>query len=657
MLYLKCPLRMLTLSGMNLVADIKPERSRKKHRSDANQETAACSWESNDSDGAVNYQISHAVHRTYSGVLLPSAEILSSNVHPGPTIRSVRFLMALWSREEEVLHTFTSLQTEMGSAPKVLDEVSEWRTMFPHLTAYHEDGDTQIPTFLFEANLSLMNRLPHGGSTSAQQIGTELLLDFTQGADYTEWRCLTRFYEHGGQEIDLEQYYERSRLPDSDYNALGCYPNAANGDMRLKDIPLKSKWWATKFSEFMGTTQDAETRANKSGNPQIVSDVAEQHRRYLSELSAMQELRAVPRGVKGVQSQRMAVILWKFNQTRRGEAATTSWRRIIPPVSPLQVQSPTSKTMQPHMTLDTALEEARVQPSMFAAPEYYNPSHPQPSVFMDISGSLLAAPLSEGSLSDTAQSPDYHSFPSTSTTTSFPSSVSNSIYPIHPSQEPSYQSQDSGYPMFGSFDSQSSTYDVAGHLQEAYESQDSIYHSQDSIYLHDGTPLYEYPPRHPDDPNAAMASHDFAGGEIQLDYEAPLIAPRANMIPQPQLIQHLEQFDHHDPPEPYHNEQGHEQQDLQESYPEHFQHNIDLNLLATQFNAWEDHLRTYPEIERQLDMNGVDNASQVKGRYVVVDDQGQTELEGESRIMGRGQVLGEAHDGEGPLEGRLEYHS
>lgn len=163
--------------------------------------------------------------------------------------------------------------------------------------------------------------------------------------------------------------------------------------------------------------------------------------------------------------------------------------------------------------------------------------------------------------------------------------------------------------MFRSFDSQSSAYDVAGHSQEAYESQDSIYHSQDSIYRHVGTPLYEYPPRHLDDLNAAIASHDFTGGEIQLDYEAPLIAPRANMIPQPQLIQHLEQSDHHDPPEQYHKELGHEQQDLQESYPEHFQHSIGLNLLATQFNAWEDHLRTYPEIERQLDTNAVDSAS------------------------------------------------
>ena len=649
MLYSQCLSQILSISGMSLVADITPERSRKKHRNDALRETAACSWESNDSEDAVDFQISHAMHRAYSGGLLQPPEKLGSDVHSGPTIRSVRFLMALWSREDQFLHTFSSLQSEIGSAPQVLDEIGDWRAMFPHLAAYREDGDIQTPTFLFEANLSLMNKLPPQGS----QVGTELLFDFTRGAEYHDWCCLTRFYENGGQEIDLEQYYERSRLPESDYNALGCYPNPKNGDMRLKDIPLKSKWWATKFSEIMGTTEDAQVRANKSGNPQLVRDVADSNRRYVSELSAMQELRAVPRGVEGAKSQRMALILWKFNQTRRGESATTSWRRIVPPVSPFQVQSPTSNVMQPHMTLDGALEEARLQPPVFAAPDYYDSSHFQPSIFMDSSGGLLAARLSEESSPDTMQSPDYHSFPSTSTTTSFPSSVSNSTYPVHPSQEPSYQSCDTGYAICGSLESQGSSYGVATHSQEAYESQDSNYHSQDSMYHHVGTLLYGYPPQHPDDPSSATASHNFTGGEIQLDYDNPLIAPRANMIAQPQLIQHLEQFDHHEPPDEYHDELSHEQQHLQESYPGQFEHSIDFNLLATQFDAWEDQLRPYTEAERGLVQNGMDGASQMRESYV--ETQGQGPLEIDTAVLRQGKVLEEGQAEEAPLEERFEH--
>ena len=619
---------------MSLVVDIKPERSRKKQRTGAPQESAAGNWESNDSDDALNYQISHAMHRAYSGNLLQPAQIPGSNEHPGPTIRSVKFSFALFKGPEVVLHTFTSLQSEMGSAPKALDEISEWRTMFPHLATYHEYGDTQTPIFLFEANLSLMHRLPSGGSTSTQHLGTELDLDFTQGLGYTEWCCLTRFYENKGHEINLENYQERSQLRGSLYNKLKCSPDFGNGDMRLEDIPLKSKWWAELFSDFIAHTQDAEAKAKKSGNPQYVKDAEEHNRRYLCEFSVMQELRAVPRG-NSAKPQRMAIVLWKFNQTRRSEAATTSWRRIITPLSPFQVQSPVSGLMRPHMTLDSAVEDARVQPPILVASDYYNPLHPQPSIFMDNTGSLLAASLSEESSPDTAQSHGYHSFPSTSTTTSFPSSVSNSIYPPHPSQEHSYQSQDPGYAVFGSFDSQSSTYEVAAHGQE---SQDSIYHSQDSTYHHVGTPLYEEcPSQNSEVPNT---SHDFTGGEIQLDYEVPLIAPGASMVPQPQLIQHLEQFDHHDPPEQYHDELTEDQQ----SFPGHFQHNIDLNLLATQFNAWEDHLHTYPEMERQIGKDAVDGARQIQVLYS--ENDGQALLEGDSTVVRQGQVLGEVDDGE-----------
>ena len=607
----------LNYLGMSLVVDIKPERSRKKEGIGARYAGAA-NLENNDSDDAANYQHFHDLHGAYSDALLPSVETLGSNVHSSPTIRSVNFLMALFKGEKQgpqvVLHNYTSIQTEMGSGPRALEDISEWRMMFPHLADYYDHGDTQAPIFLFESNISLMNIYQGEGSS----LGTELILYYTLGTGYSDWRALTRFYEDKGHEIDLKKFSERSQDPGTPYNELDWKPDLNTGDVRL-EIPLKSKWWAKLFSDIISGNEKAGARAKKAGNPQILRDEEEVTRQYLGDISVMQELWATPR-INGAVPQRMAFILWNFKQTRRNEAATTSWRRVLSPTTPFE---PTTRMMQPHMTLDTVIEEARTQPPISAGSDYYNHSSLQSSMFMDNTGNLVAAPLSEESSPEIAGSPDCQSFPS-STTTSFPSSISNSIYPIHMSQE-------SGRAVFGSFDSQSSTYEVATHSQEAYEFQESPYHSQDSIYRNIGTPPYEYSPQHA---QAAGILQDFTGGHIQLQYEAPMIAPRANMIPQPQLIEHLEQFDENEKAEQHHDDSSQDQPDLQQVYVEHFHHNIDLNLLATQFNAWEDNLQTYPAIEGQIDNDdAAANTRPVQEPYT--ETESQRTLEEEVSAMGQ----------------------
>ena len=612
-----CNCSTLNCLGMSLVVNIKPERSRKKEGIGARYD-GAVNPENNDPDDAASYQHFHDLHRAYPGALLPSAETLGSNVYSGPTIRSVNFLMALFKGEKRgpqiVLHNYTSIQTEMGSAPRALEDVSEWRTMFPQLADYHDHGETQAPIFLFESNISLMNVYQGEGSS----LGTELILYYTQGTGYGDWRALTRFYQDKGHEIDLEKFSERSQDPGKPYNELDWKPDLTTGDVRL-EIPLKSKWWAKLFSDIISGNEKAGARAKKAGNPQIVKDEEELTRQYLGDISVMQELWATPR-IDGAVPQRMAFILWNFKQTRKNEAATTSWRRVIPPTTPFE---PTTMMMQPHMTLDTVIEDARTQPSISAGSDYYNHPAFESRIFMDNTGSLVAAPLSEESSPEIAESPDYRSFPS-STTTSFPSSISHSIYPVHLSQE-------SGHTVFGSFDSQSSTYEVDNHSQESYEFQDNPYHSQDSIYRNIGTPTYDYTPQHA---QAAGISHDFTGGEIQLQYEAPMIAPRANMIPQPLLIEHLEQFDGNEEAEQHHDDSSQDQPNLQEAYAEHFHHNIDLNLLATQFNAWEDHLQSYQEIEGQINNNdALDNTRPVRDSYMETGSQGT--LEEEASAMGQ----------------------
>lgn len=620
---------------MSLVVNIEPARSRKKEGMGARYD-GATNLENNDSDDAANYQHFNDLHRVYPGALLPSVETLGSNVHSGPTIRAVNFLMALFKGEKRgpqvVLHNYTSIQTEMGSAPRALEDISEWRTMFPQLADYHDHGETQAPIVLFESNISLMNIYQGEGSS----LGTELILRYTQGTGYGDWRALTKFYEDKGHEIDLQEFSERSQDPGRPYNELDWKPDLNTGDVRL-EIPLKSKWWAKLFSDIISRNEKAGARAKKAGNPRIVKDEEEETRQYLGDISVMQELWATPR-INGARPQRMAFILWTFNQTRKNEAATTSWRRVISPTTPFE---PTARMMQPYMTLDTVIEDARTQPPTSAGSEYYNHPEFQSCILMDNTGSLVAAPLSEESSPEIAESPDYRSFPS-STTTSFPSSISNSIYPIPLSQE-------SGNAVFGSFDSQSSTYEVANHSQESYEFRDTPYHSQDSIYRNVGTPPYDYTPQHA---QAAGISQDFTGGEIQLQYEAPMIAPRANMIPQPQLIEQLEQFDGNEEAEQHHDDSGQDQSNLQQDYSESFPHNIDLNLLATQFNAWEDHLQSYPEIESQIHNNDALNHPR-PGQDAYIETGSQETLEQDRSAMGREvmpELLGNIPEMQGPVQ-------
>jgi len=607
-------------------------------------------------DDAGNYQVSQAIQHTYAGGLLPPVDFLGSNLYRGPTVRSVEFTMTLYREEPQVaLHTYTSIQSEMGSLPRALDDVSDWRTMFPQLAAYCDSGETECPIFLFETELSLMNRYPGGRLT----LGTELIIDFTHGTAFTEWCALTRFYEGSGSEIDLSKIYENTLLPNSPYNEITYSEVLRTTDMQL-EIPMKSKWWARKFSDFISDKQEAEAQAAAVGSPRIVKEQDQRTRQYLREMSVMQEIWATSR-IKGSQPQRMAILLWKFDQTPNREAPTTSWRRIIPPVSPFQVQSPSSTVLQAPITLDSTLEDPLAPHPMHPYADYYNP---QPSIVMDPSESLLALGQPDESSPDTPQTGDYRSFPS-STSTSFPSSISNSTYAMHPSHQLRHDSQDSGYPVFGSFDSQDSNY-VAAHLEESYESQDNIYHSQDSLYHTVTTPLYEYPtPEYPVPQHGALDEkqtvHDFTGGEIQLHYtshsepaptyearayEAPLIAPRANMVQQTQVIEHLENFDYHDPPE-HHQDLDPDQSNLQQTYAEHFHQNFDLNLLATQFNAWEDQMHSQQVLEHHVD-GDVGDGSQRLLEYESQRDQEQAEQRG---IMGQG----EGGAKELPLESQLGY--
>ena len=626
--------------GMSLVAAIPAEGSRKRTNGSGDHEEAVCAYENLEYEDASYYQLSQASFPPYPSRISAPIEILASNLYQGPTLRRVsEFAMVLkYKRGNKAIHhNCTSIQSETPSAPKAMADLHNWRELYPALAAYHDRGLIDCPMFLFDAHLSLV------GHRYPSNLAIWLSMDFSQGARYTEWRSYPKFYEHNGCPVDLTESFdilESAQLEGTD-------------NCRLGQVPFRSSWWVRVFASMI----EEKRMAENSGDPKIIREEEERATQYVRGLSVMQEIWATHR-TSNRGPQRMAILLWRFDTARRDEVATTSWRKLVPPLSVYDVQSPHTPSETPPMTLDTALQAA----SPYAALE-----NPQPSIFSgSTGGDLLSVPLSEESSSSTTPMPEKHSFPS-STSTSFPSSASNSAYPLYSSQGSSFHSQDSTYPPMGILDSQDPGYSLYEHhevveasheshgshesvnfSQESYASQEVIYHPQDSLYQHALDQFYEYPCDIVEAPVTASASQDFTGGQIHLSYaqtedsqspyEAPLIAPQANMVPQHQLIQHPEHFDQHDylEQDPDDLNCGHDEMD-EPAQAQPLPQSYELNGMTIDYSAWEETLRLNPDLERHLSINTVDEVGHIEQQYMSpVGEEGVEQMQGE--------VLGEVQD-------------
>lgn len=502
-----------------------------------------------------NSQNAHVTKTHDLRALPPSAQHVNEvQCH---TVRRVEFSMILYkggqdriARMEDIIHTYTSIQCVMASAPRPLEDLEGWRIYYPLLAEYSDRGPIDCPMYLFETSLDLMEDLP--GCEALLAI--DCSLDVTQGVNYTNWQSLTKFYEEEGRPVDLTKFgkawvgLQASRASKKGENII------------LPQLPFKSSWWATTFTNMIRRVQ----KAKATDEAEAVAKEEENIERYLRGVSVMQEVYASPRS-SGSGAERIAILIWKFRKARKGEVASMTWRNLTPPVSPFQVQSPTPPLEQPPLTLDTTLHNMTVQHPASTYTDFYNPQ--QPSIFADNAEELLDAPLSAGSSPVTTPPSDYTSFPS-SASTSFPSNISNSSYQPHLMQDSSFQSQDSVYPCLGSFSSQESQYhsqqELITHSQDIYDPQEGLYPSQqDALYHQTSTQIYDWPtPQtlYPDDTTAA--SQDFTGGKIQISYPqdenafAPasqppvygphLFAPQAIMTPHHQLIQHPEHLESQD---------------------------------------------------------------------------------------------------------------
>lgn len=314
--------------------------------------------------------------QTYPGELRPPTHFtLGSNVHEPTNSNTVHGLnFDMWvstpehaNQRDKAFHMYTRLQGEQhrpGAPPMPLESLLGWRTAFPHLASLTSgiDGPLDCDIILLEVNLELMDDFPPSGS----RLGIVLDLDFGHPAagdvsmvgQMENWVCSTYLYENGKSILESHHHISKS------------------SSTKVKSV-FESSWWAQRFIHL---TQDK--REDEHAGLHHAAD--ERTRQYFRSLTAVQELRATPANSQRMsnqfhpngidESKRMAILVWKFRQTRPNEVGTTTWKKLLPPPDRGVTNSPRTAAGidLPPLSLD-AIAMHRPAPS-----NVYQPPAPQP---------------------------------------------------------------------------------------------------------------------------------------------------------------------------------------------------------------------------------------------------------------------------------------
>lgn len=511
--------------------------------------------------------------------LSPPTRILGSNAPP--FIHQIEFEMFLEDAEAKRLHTFTSIQSEIGSALRPLEDLCEWEKCFPLLAAYYQQhGHIDSELISLETNIDLLRDHPPHGS----RLCINPFIVVAGGVNYHDWRSTTRLYEKGSWVRDAR----KGVALDKHAQELPTENLENSPDTKLM-LPIKSSWWAHNvIAEILTRITTARTQ----GDPSAEYRAEQWGRQFLANISMMQEISAIPRN--GVSSRVVAILLWKFRQTKSGETATTTWRKLTPPSPRIDddacSEAPATLLTHSPTIVDVTLQgEPEMNPTACDDERYPL----QPSFFVEDPESIITGQPSKVNSSSSTPTPDLQSLPS-STAASFASSGSDSLHHDHHLARPSYGFEDATYHSQGlhsssqgslypdsAYETQSIEYESQGmeyldpgypdsseayaihhrdangffqcHNQQLNESSknmplmtrhSSIHYSIDDQHDHAGTPEL-FPPRlhHSHDTVLPTLDHvteddisqDFTGGQIQIsfdEHEHSLLAPEKDTIPQ-----------------------------------------------------------------------------------------------------------------------------
>ncbi|KAL9030520.1 MAG: hypothetical protein Q9196_001366 [Gyalolechia fulgens] len=477
--------------------------------------------------------------------LPPPAGILGSNAPDrGPRLNRIEFEMFVLSPTKEKVHNYTSNQTEAAARSRGLEEIRNWHISFPLLEKYYDQGQLDTDVILIESTLDLLSEYPPKNST----LSIRFMVNMTGVSGHERWSTRADYYENNGQPVNMRRFYEMHHLPRaSPWDTPNIFQGSENSDIKL-EVPLQSAWWVQLFTRMAARKQEMKH------DPYLSHQEDEWSRRYLQEMSVMQELWVNP-GLDGASDSRAAIILWKFLQARPGEAGTTTWRKVRPPPERIKIHSPRQSpapALQHSMVLDSALQNLAMPQAVSPHAERFiqDPNH----IVQDSEG-IMAEPHSARESASPALSIDYTtSFPS-STSTSFPPSVTHGYLSHEESQESACYSQERDCSRTGSIDAQ---YPFASPQKSLFTYTEPRPYHDDQRYLSDShgfglqdpacypQPSFDsishfhaqaqYEPysgelHHHGSYDGPFAAHDFTGGHIQLSFQNHDLIAHAHLPP------------------------------------------------------------------------------------------------------------------------------
>ncbi|KAL4942409.1 regulatory protein abaA [Aspergillus oleicola] len=265
---------------------------------------------------------------------------------------------------DDAFHVYTRLQGDQRQASMPLEDVKNWRKSFPHLNASFSDVNDPLncEIILLETNLELMDDFPPIGS----RLGIHLELDLANSLSGSmpmvnqmeDWTCSTYIYEDGRRTME-------------------AYHNLAKPHSTKIKPPFESSWWAKTFTKLTQEKREVEDTGHH-----IAAD--ERTRRYFHTLTAVQEIRAsAPSSLRRMsypgsavgESKRMAIILWKFRQTRPNEVGTTTWRKLLTLPDRALTNSPRPNTNTaidlPPLSLESILMSKPTQ-NIYQPPQHHD---------------------------------------------------------------------------------------------------------------------------------------------------------------------------------------------------------------------------------------------------------------------------------------------
>ena len=517
------------------------------------------------------------MYRSSSHILPPPTGILGSNVPP--SVVQVDLEIFLNDATGKRLHTFTSIQSDIGSGPRHLEDVFGWRNLYPDLACYYQDdevGQVDPELILLEMNIDVLHDHPNKPST----LGINPFIVVAGGIGFRDWRSVTHLYEKGTLVRD-----ERKGIKLDDHPLPLEAENLRNSDAAKVVLQMKSSWWANNvIAEILNRT----TAARAHEDQHAVYEAERWGRRFLADMSMMQEIYATPKSDEI--PRRLAILLWKFRQTEHSETATTTWRKLEPPYPRIHLDSPTRSPTLPFlhppmpMAIDTSLQY-ELSPQRTTFNDGYMG---QSSFFVDDPESIITGQPSETNSASSTPTPDSQSLPS-STATSFASSGSGSLHHSHQLAASSAAYHDPIYlPQEWHFDSQ----------QSMNSTQDSEYLPDDLAYESQSA---EYPPQRPTypDPSEAYPSHGkdpdniFHYNSLELHHEPEAFPPIARQ----QSVQSEYSIAEHQP-HPYGSLSRQHSYDVNGESPFDFDHRGD-STIAQDFTGGQIHISFAEHEQRQ----------------------------------------------------------